>query len=117
MFGNNPAMASHIRLESNPAKCKAMGGQIQVVEDEWLPRARNVMYRACKAKFNADPVARQFLLNTGSTTLAEAGPDRTWGTGAKLNNDNVCDVDNWPGKNELGKILQQIRDELRINPQ
>ena len=112
-FGNNPGMASRIRLESNPAKCKAMGGQIQVAECEWLPRARDVMYRACKAKFTADPVARQFLFNTGSTTLAEAGPDTTWGTGAKLNDVNVCDLDKCPGKNELGKILQQIRDELK----
>ena len=74
------------------------------------------MYRACKVKFETDPVAKQFLLDTGNTTLAEAGPDTTWGTGVKLNDDNVCCLDKCPGKNELGKILQQIRGELGHDP-
>ena len=116
IFGECPDKARMIKLAEQPALCKKIGDSVQIEDPQWLPLAKNCMYEACRAKFLSDPIARSFLIATGDTKLAEAGPNTTWGTGIRLNDPKACIPHEWNGSNELGKILEAIRNELNDFP-
>lgn len=61
------------------------------------------MYEICKAKFTQHKDLAEKLLETGDEELVEGNKwnDTYWG---------VC---NGKGKNQLGKILMRIREELK----
>lgn len=61
------------------------------------------MYLGVKAKFSSYPLLTNLLLNTGDATLVEhTRNDSYWGDGG-----------DGTGMNRLGKILMQVREELR----
>ncbi len=48
----------------------------------------------------------------GNTILAEASPmDKIWGIGLDAKTAEIMPPDEWPGKNLLGKILMELREE------
>jgi ribA/ribD-fused uncharacterized protein len=61
------------------------------------------MVRAMRRKFESHPELREMLLATGDEELIEASPrDYHWGCGA-----------DGSGKNMTGRLLMQVRKELR----
>lgn len=71
---------AEIVAETNPAKCKKKGREIKPFDEEkWLKYRDAIAFEVLKAKFK-DPQLKQWLLETGDETLAEASPrDRIWG--------------------------------------
>lgn len=70
---------------------------------DWEDIKDDVMRRAVRAKFATHEDIRDVLLETGDEVLIENAPgDYYWGIGK-----------NRTGKNRLGEILMEIRDELR----
>ncbi|MGH9762353.1 MAG: NADAR family protein [Blastocatellia bacterium] len=70
---------------------------------DWEKVKDGIMLNAVRAKFNQHPRLASLLLSTGTAELVEhTGKGAYWGDGG-----DGC------GKNMLGKILMQIRDELR----
>jgi ribA/ribD-fused uncharacterized protein len=113
LFAEKPEMAGKICNARGPLQCKILGDSIRLDEDEWLPRACNVMRTACRAKFSQHAPSRSFLLETGDNELAEAGPNIIWGIGLKMDNPDAFIKDKWSGQNHLGKILKSVREEIR----
>ncbi|CAG8778813.1 7980_t:CDS:1, partial [Acaulospora morrowiae] len=67
----------------------------------------DVMLTALRAKFTQNEDLKEILLGTGDSQLVEASPtDSYWGNARKS--------DGTEGKNMLGILLMQVRDELRI---
>ena len=57
---------------------------------------------------------RKALLETEDAFLAEANPkDSIWGIGLDAETARQTNYYDWPGENFLGKILMEVRDELR----
>ena len=55
------------------------------------------------------------LLGTGDAILAECSPtDKKWGIGIDIKDPSRMDISKWDGKNMLGRILMEVRDELRL---
>ena len=105
-------IALQILQESNPAKCKQMGGRVKVLDsDRWEVECVDIMREGCKAKFQQNHQLCQFLLATGKGTLVEARNDPFWGAGKWIT--DLQKDPQWPGSNELGKVLEVIRDELK----
>ena len=53
------------------------------------------------------------MFATAGTELVEAAPrDCLWGIGLSANNPKAKTKATWRGKNQLGHILTQVRDEL-----
>jgi|GEM_PF-197806 cytidine deaminase, homotetrameric len=106
MKARETAARYHIRDAETPAKAKARGRKVPLRED-WDAARFAEMERVLRAKF-ADPDLRAKLLATGDRTLIEGNnwKDTTWG--AIKDNEG-----GWKGRNELGKLLMKIRDELR----
>ncbi|RUP45442.1 hypothetical protein BC936DRAFT_148178 [Jimgerdemannia flammicorona] len=73
---------------------------------DWLQVNVQVMYVTVREKFIQHPDLKKKLLDTGDAELIEhTANDAFWGDGG-----------NGTGKNELGKCLMKLRDELRRNP-
>jgi len=102
-FPDNPAWAEAIRVAPFPARAKALGAQKDMrPRDDWNRIREDVMLFGLRAKFSQNPGLLQQLKDTGSRPLIEAGPDAYWGEGRLKN-----------GKNRLGKLLMQVREEMR----
>ena len=92
-----------IRRQITPGQAKRKGRKITLRPD-WENIKVSVMREILKIKFS-DPVLAQMLLDTGDNELIE-GND--WG-------DTFYGRVNGVGENWLGRILMEIREELR-NP-
>lgn len=74
------------------------------------------MRRGVLAKFSYRPNKdlRQRLLDTGNRILIEASPfDTYWGCGWSADMYRASPSEHYPGRNELGKVLMEVRDILR----
>lgn len=90
-----------IRMAKTPGLAKKLGRQIELAPD-WESVKEQVMLDGLRYKF-AIPELRDKLLATGDQYLEEGNywGDTYWG---------VC---NGVGKNRLGKLLMQVREEIR----
>jgi len=106
-FKANPEYQEKIRLAKTPAEANRLGKSKDVAADvDWERKKDEVMLEAQRVKFQ-DPKLREKLLATGTATMKSATPqDNYWGVGRSGN-----------GKNKLGKLLMQIRDEIRSQGQ
>lgn len=95
-----------IRNLSTAFQTKKMGHQIPMRKD-WESVKNDVMLKGLRVKF-AMPELRKELLDTGDATLIEGNDwhDQYWGR---------CDCSNHGGvgENWLGRLLMQVRDEIR----
>jgi ribA/ribD-fused uncharacterized protein len=84
-----------------PSDAKTLGRRVDL-RPNWPEIKLGIMLQLLREKFS-DPVFKAVLLSTGDEELVEGNwwNDRFWG---------VCRGE---GENHLGKLLMQIRDELR----
>jgi ribA/ribD-fused uncharacterized protein len=78
-------------------------GQKVTMRPDWDEYKRFVMKECCLAKFLQHPDLRKQLMATGDEVLIEDSPvDWYWGCGS-----------DGTGKNVLGQVLMEIREELK----
>jgi len=93
-----------IRNASSPAQAKKIANSLKDhVRSNWREIRLAVMEKIVRAKFTQKEEMKRQLLATGERELIEGN---TWG-------DTFWGVCNGKGENHLGKILMQIRSELR----
>jgi ribA/ribD-fused uncharacterized protein len=104
-----------IMAESVPLAIKRLGRGVQgYVEEVWVAQREDIVFQACLAKFQQNPVLAQQLLETGDRILVEASPyDRIWGVGLGEKDPRALDPNKWRGQNLLGKVLMRVRAVLR----
>ena len=67
-----------------------------------------------RAKFDQNEELATFLKGAGDTTLVEASPyDKYWGVACSLNDPDVWEPTKWKGTNTLGKMLSELRNNLK----
>ena len=103
-FTATPEYQEEIRLAKTPEKAKSLGASREKpIRADWDQVREDVMKKALKAKFTQNADLKAMLLSTGNRPLVEANPtDSYWGYGRTKK-----------GKNRMGILLQQLRDELR----
>lgn len=96
--------AERVRLAACSDDAKRLGNSDEiVVRSDWDTYKIVAMRTALWAKFTQDPSLKEKLLATGDAVLAEnSAKDYYWGLGADRT-----------GKSMLGKLLMEIRDQLR----
>ncbi|MCM1322877.1 MAG: NADAR family protein [Acetobacter sp.] len=87
-----------------PAEAKRVGRHLELRPD-WEQVKDTVMLAVVFEKFSQDKQAQAALLSTGDAYLEEGN---TWG-------DKYWGVCNGVGLNKLGKILMQVREEIRAS--
>lgn len=97
-----------IRKAKSPMIAARLGRSRKVtIRRDWDSAKIDVMRRAVRAKFAAHEELQQLLLSTGDEPIVEDAPrDDFWGCGA-----------DGRGKNWLGRILMEVRNELRQRPE
>ncbi len=101
---------------TDPYKCKKIAGQHfpEFDSDIWEMTCRTVVKRGVKAKFQQNKDILSLLLGTGNAILAECSKkDDKWGIGIDISDPARFEIRDWQGKNYLGIILMEVRDELR----
>ena len=95
-------------INLTPSESKKMGRKIALRSD-WEAVKTSIMYEVCLAKFSQNPALKEKLLATGDEYLEEGTywHDNCWG------NCHCEKCKNIPGENRLGKILMQIREDLK----
>jgi N-glycosidase YbiA len=93
-----------IRRAKTPKQAAEMGrDRKRPLRADWEHVKDDIMRDAVRQKFRTHKDIRQVLLDTGDEELIENAPgDYYWGSGA-----------DGSGKNMLGKILMEIRQELQ----
>jgi N-glycosidase YbiA len=97
-------LCAQIRAAATPESAAAIGrNPLYSPSWDWPQRKSKVMYVAVGQKFTTHLDLRALLLATGEQEIVENSPvDYFWGCGADKS-----------GCNYLGKILMQVRAELR----
>ena len=90
-----------------PGQAKRLGRNV-ILCDNWEEIKDDVMLNALRLKFN-NVFLRSLLLNTENEELVEGNTwhDNYWGN---CTCDRCKDIE---GKNKLGKLLMQVREEIR----
>jgi N-glycosidase YbiA len=102
----NAAYQKKIRKTQSPMHAATLGRDRKVkLRPDWESVKVDVMRTAVRAKFNQHEVLKDLLLSTDDAKLVEhTEGDAYWGDGG-----------DGRGKNMLGRILMEIRSELRAD--
>jgi ribA/ribD-fused uncharacterized protein len=102
-FTSNPDYQDQVVAASTPAKAKTMGAtKVMPIRRDWDTVREDVMRNALRAKFTQNDELKKLLLSTGNAILQEASStDVYWGIGKT-----------GKGKNRLGILLMELRDQL-----
>ena len=94
-----------IQLAPSPKMAKKMGNdRSRPIRPDWDETKEDFMWEALYAKFTQHEDLKKKLLSTGDAILCEHAPhDAYWG-----------DCGDGSGKNRLGELMMQIRDEIKI---
>ena len=106
-FPGNEAYQEKIRLENSPMVATRLGrSRAQPIRADWEQVKDELMKTALLAKFTQNKDILAILLSTGDAQLVEhTKNDRYWGDGG-----------DGSGKNKLGLLLMEVREELRQEP-
>uniref|UniRef100_A0A8R1TMM5 NADAR domain-containing protein n=1 Tax=Onchocerca volvulus TaxID=6282 RepID=A0A8R1TMM5_ONCVO len=112
-------IAEQIMNEHDARKIKMMSHNIRNFEREaWNKISIDVMRKGNFAKYTQNPLLRKKLFYTYGSTLVECSPtDLEWGIGLDINEPDALSPSKWRGKNKLGQILTEIREELLLKPE
>lgn len=99
----NPTYAQRIRDAATPRQAKMISMEIADRPENWSKIRVELLREANIVKYNSYPRLAKLLLSTGNEELIEANPnDDFWGEGA-----------DGTGQNMMGRILMEIRENLR----
>lgn len=89
-------------ISITPVQAKRLGKKVKLRED-WEEVKVDIMREIVRCKFTQNPNLAEKLIQTGDTELIEGNNwrDYFWG---------MC---NGKGKNNLGKILMEVREEVK----
>ena len=109
-------LARKIHTTRDPFKCFLLGQSSLCRFNRQFWRAKGAlrcMQEAVRAKFSSNDTLRNYLTDTGDSVICHAGnKDRYWGVGLKYEDPNVFIRGRWKGRNEMGKVLTRVRQEL-----
>ena len=111
---NDTEIAEEILNTKSQSKQKALGRKVRNFNQEtWVENCKQIVYEGNKAKFLQNDNLLKYLLKTKNRTLVEASPvDAIWGIGLAENDPRAKQRHLWRGKNWLGEVLNNLRDDL-----
>jgi ribA/ribD-fused uncharacterized protein len=114
MLFKDESMAAKIMTEKNPYEIMALGKKVRGYNpDTWKRSVPNILKKASLSKFQQVAIARDTLLATDNDLLGEATLDKTFGIGFRLTDDQSVDPTKWTGQNVFGKVLQEVRNDIK----
>lgn len=114
LFGDKEAMEKILKSKS-PRDQKAEGRKVKNFDTViWESKCKQIVYEACKAKFQQNSQLLKMLMATEGTELVEASPyDNIWGIGLSEDDPRAKNKSTWQGKNWLGEVLTKLRNDIK----
>lgn len=114
MLFKNHEIAAKVLEVINPSEHKALGRAVTgFVKEEWDAVADEIVFQANLKKFSQHPELKEKLLATGTKIIVESAPyDTEWGNGLNITDTLATPMEEWKGKNRLGKAIMRVRDVL-----
>lgn len=109
-----PQVAELISRSKSAKHAKQLGKGITHTSEQWDADKIDVMRKIITEKFTQNFELGGKLISTGQSSLIEATIDGFWGAKASISSKSIRNG-TWMGANFLGKILAEVRDELRRN--
>ena len=106
--------AQEIKGIRNAFKIKEIAKSI-TASQEWEEMAEEVMKEILLDKFTRNRFCRQILLSTGNKRLFEGTGDKRWACGIPISKAATITLNNNPGRNLLGLILESVRESIKPN--
>lgn len=79
----------------------------------WEDKKVQIMERVLQSKMEQNAEFREALQESGDKVIVGAAPgDFFWGSGLSAEHTKLTIKEKWPGKNQLGQILQELRSRL-----
>ena len=96
---------------------KAIGKKVSPYDDKiWSDKRKNYVKHGVKEKFKQNEDMLQKLKETGNTRMVEATKyDKIWGAGLSEEDAKRIPEKQWPGKNLLGEIFNEFKEELLLD--
>jgi ribA/ribD-fused uncharacterized protein len=115
LFFEDFEIADEILKTPIPYEAKALGRLVKgYSDDDWSKVRYDVMFQVNLCKYTQNPELKEKLLATDNKILVEVNPrDNIWGIGMDEDNPDIYDETKWRGLNLLGKVLMEVRDELK----
>lgn len=112
---NDFEIAKKVMKSNSPQEQKRLGRKVKGFDiGKWSGIAKNIVYVGNFSKYTQDLDLGLILENTEGKTLVEASPyDKIWGIGLAADNPAAQRRATWQGKNWLGEVLTQVREDLR----
>lgn len=109
---NDKESALKIMTKTDPADQKRLGRRVKNFDQTvWLQNCYDICKRCNIAKFSQNPDLLEILISTKGKSLAEAATeDCVWGIGISAAQSKARVK--WRGRNLLGKVLVDIRDNV-----
>lgn len=111
----NDDVAEAIYKAEHPAHAKRLAARIKNDIPNWGELRDTIMEDVLRAKLRSSDAFREALIASGQRVLVEAQLDDYWGSGLVSSLTATTKREFWPGKNMLGKILMNIRNEVCVN--
>ena len=117
LFYGDAQAARKIMLQLDPIEMKKISKNVasrdSQKEKQWLEQAWQVMKNGVQLKFQQNRALLEELMKTTETFVEANQYDRHWGVGLPISDRGVLDPTKWRGNNWLGKILTEVRAELK----
>ena len=114
MLFNDLPTAAHVLSLHNPREMYNLGKRVNNFDPEvWRTKRDGIVRKCNEVKYKTHEQAKIELMDTGDRTIGEATTDLHWGVGMTIMNADIMDVELWDGENSMGKILQDIRHDIR----
>lgn len=106
-----PEIAQQVLDARGASKCKQASGYIKST-GEWDAQKRDIMKEIVSEKSSQNEYLLNSLLSTGKKALIEATTYMFWGAAAVIGSKSLKNG-TWKGRNELGLILIEVREEIK----
>jgi ribA/ribD-fused uncharacterized protein len=108
---DDPIVLTEILAATHPRQVQILGQKIQKFQETvWQEHRFQIVVNGNIAKFQQNPLLKEFILSTKDQILVEASPDdKIWGIGLSFNDPNIEDPNCWQGLNLLGFALMEAR--------
>lgn len=112
---NDAEILEKILKAASPNQVKALGRKVKNFDPKlWDEHKYEIVKQGNLLKFSQNKKYKDFLLSTGDKILVETSPyDTIWGIGMLETDLRAENPLLWNGKNLLGFVLMEVRDELR----
>ena len=106
-------LANEILMAPSPSYAKQIASKIpRHLHNNWHSIKICIMKQILHAKADYVPRFREELIQSEGKQLVEATRDLYWSSGLSPKDTQTTDTSYYPGRNQLGRVLEQVRADL-----